>query len=194
MILRRIGFRNGNILNPINLEATGKSLNSLMETILSSGDLELRLYPQQMRRNDRLYVSHKQKAPEPRFTIKEGDDGNIISISNWEYTPVSDFISRSMVVYKRKERNAEDSIYNYLESRNPMKVTQYGEITNVVSISDDISGLEAYYEARSNPKFKNDRSDSLTVTVKGCPKDLRVGDYVDCIFENSAYNLSLIHI
>ena len=188
MILRRIGFRNGNILNPINLEATGKSLNSLMETILSSGDLELRLYPQQMRRNDRLYVSHKQKAPEPRFTIKEGDDGNIISISNWEYTPVSDFISRSMVVYKRKERNAEDSIYNYLESRNPMKVTQYGEITNVVSISDDISGLEAYYEARSNPKFKNDRSDSLTVTVKGCPKDLRVGDYVDCIFENSAYN------
>ena len=188
MILRRIGFRNGNILNPVNLEATGKSLNSLMETILSSGDLELRLYPQQMRRNDRLYVSHKQKAPEPRFTIKEGDDGNIISISNWEYTPVSDFISRSMVVYKRKERNAEDSIYNYLESRNPMKVTQYGEITNVVSISDDISGLEAYYEARSNPKFKNDRSDSLTVTVKGCPKDLRVGDYVDCIFENSAYN------
>ena len=188
MILKKIGFRNGTVLNPINLEATGKSLNSLMETILESGDLELRLYPQKMRRNDRLYVSHKQKAPEPRFTIKEGDDGNITNISNWEYTPVTDFINRSMVVYKQKERGSDDSYYNFIETRNPTKVTQYGEITNVVSVSDNISGLEAYYEARSNPKLKDTRTDSMTVTIKGCPHDLKIGDYVECIFQNTAHN------
>jgi hypothetical protein len=188
MILRSIGFRNGLAVNPVNLEATGKSLNSLMETILDSGELEYRLYPKGMRRNDRLYVGHKVKTPEPRFTVKEGDDGNIIAVSNWEYTPVSDFFNRSMVVYKQKDREKDSALYNYLEARNPTKVTQYGELTSVVSVSDNISGLEAYYEARKNTKFVPEKTDSLTVTVKGCPHDLLVGDYVECIFEDSDYN------
>ena len=188
MILRKVGFRSGLAVNPINLEATGKSLNSLMETILESGELEYRLYPRSIRRNDRLYVSHKSKNSDPKFTVKEGDDGNIIDISNWEYAPVSNFFNRSMVTYKQKDRSKDSAMYNYLETRNPTKITQYGELTSIVTVNDNISGLEAYYEAKKNTKYVPERSDSLTVTVKGCPHDLLVGDYVDCVFENSAYN------
>lgn len=53
------------------------------------------------RRNDTAIIT-KVKTITPVMTLKEGDDGNIIKISNWNFSPVTDFINRSLVVYKKK--------------------------------------------------------------------------------------------
>jgi hypothetical protein len=185
MIIRNCGFRNGTLLNPVDLGATGKTVNSVLDTVLTDGELKLKMYYAQHRRDDKAILS-KDKSFVPTFTVDESK--NILGISSWNYTPASDFIDRSLVVFKNKVGDDEDkgAVYNYTESRNPSDILRYGEINSLTSLSDDISRQEAYYNAKK--EFQSVVGDSMTVTVFGCPKDIHVGDYVECLFENSDYN------
>ena len=185
MILRGMGFRNGTVLNPIDLGSTGKSINSVLDTVLESGELKLKMYPAQHRRDDKVILT-KDKSFIPSFTIDESK--NVLGISSWNYTPASDFINRMLVVFKNKIGGDDDkgAVYNFTETREPLDILRYGEINGVISLSDDVSKQEAYYNAKK--EFKNIVGDSMTVTVFGCPKDLHWGDYVECLFEKSEYN------
>jgi hypothetical protein len=185
MIIRNCGFRNGTLLNPVDLGATGKTINSVLSTVLDDGELKLKMYYGQHRREDKAILS-KDKSEVPTFTIDESR--NVLGISNWNYTPINDFIDRSLVVFKNKVGGDEDkgAVYNYTESRNPSDILRYGEINSLTSLSDDISRQEAYYNAKK--EFKSSVGDSMTVTVFGCPMDIHCGDYVECLFENSEYN------
>lgn len=185
MIFRGAGFRNGTVLNPIDLGSTGKTVNSVLDTVLESGELKLKLYPAQHRRDDKVILT-KDKSYIPSFTIDESK--NVLGISSWNYTPASDFMDRSLVVFKRGLGEGEEkkSLYNFIESRNPTDILRYGEINSLTSLSDDVSGQEAYYNARK--EFRSVIGDSMTVTVVGNPKDIHIGDYVECLFENSDYN------
>lgn len=185
MIIRNCGFRNGTLLNPVDLGATGKTINSVLDTVLTDGELKLKMYYGQHRRDDKAILS-KDKSYVPSFTVDESK--NVLGIASWNYTPASDFIDRSLVVFKNKVGGDEEkgAVYNYTESRNPSDILRYGEINSLTSLSDDISRQEAYYNAKK--EFRSVVGDSMTVTVFGCPKDIHVGDYVECLFENSEYN------
>ena len=185
MILRGAGFRNGTVLNPIDLGSTGKTVNSTLSTVLESGELKLKMYPAEHRRDDKVLLS-KDKSFVPSFTIDESK--NVLGISSWNFAPASDFIDRSLVVFKNKVGDDEDkgAVYNFTESRNPSDILRYGEINSLTSLSDDISRQEAYYNAKK--EFKSVVGDSMTVTVVGNPTDIHYGDYVECLFEKSEYN------
>lgn len=185
MILQEVGFRNGTLLNPVDLGSTGKTINSVLQTVVDNGELKLKFYPARHRRDDKVILT-KDKSFNPSFVIDESK--NVLNISNWSFTPVSDFIDRSLVVFKNKVDGDADkgAVYNYTESRNPNDILRYGEINKLTSLSDDISSQEAYYNARK--EFKSVVGDSMTITVFGCPKNLHIGDYVECLFEDDAYN------
>ena len=184
MILCNVGFRSGTVLNPVDLGATGKTINSVMETVCESGELLLKFYPAQHREDDKVILT-KDKSWNPTFTIDESK--NVLGISNWSFNPVSDYHTRSLVVFKNKMEDEEKgAVYNYTESRSPSNIARYGEINQLTSLSSDISIQEAYYNARK--EFSRNVGDSMTVTVYGCPPNLHYGDYVECLFENADYN------
>lgn len=184
MILQNAGFRNGTLLNPVDLSATGKTVNSVLATALESGELKMKMYPARHRRDDKVILT-KDKSYEPVFTIDESK--NVLAISSWNFTPASDFMDRSLVVFKNKMEDEEKgAVYNYTESRNPHDILRYGEINKLTSLSDDISKQEAYYNAKK--EFSNVVGDSMTITVFGCPPNLHIGDYVECLFEDATYN------
>ena len=143
------------------------------------------MYPAEHRRDDKVLLS-KDKSFVPSFTIDESK--NVLGISSWNFAPASDFIDRSLVVFKNKVGDDEDkgAVYNFTESRNPSDILRYGEINSLTSLSDDISRQEAYYNAKK--EFKSVVGDSMTVTVVGNPTDIHYGDYVECLFEKSEYN------
>ena len=184
MILCNCGFRSGTVLNPVDLGATGKTINSVMETVCESGELKMRFYPARYREDDKVILT-KDKSFNPKFTIDESK--NVLAIANWSFNPVSDYKTRSLVVFKNKMEDEEKgAVYNYTESRSPNNLLRYGEINQLTSLSSDVSIQEAYYNARK--EFTKNVGDSMTVTVFGCPPDLHIGDYVECLFENSDYN------
>ena len=184
MILCNVGFRSGTVLNPVDLGSTGKTINSVIETVCESGELKLKFYPAQHREDDKVLLT-KDKSWSPTFTIDESK--NVLSISNWSFNPVSDYKTRSLVVFKNKMEDEEKgAVYNYTESRTPYGIARYGEINQLTSLSSDISTQEAYYNARK--EWNNRVGDSMTVTVYGCPPNLHMGDYVECLFEKSEYN------
>ena len=185
MILREMGFRNGTLLNPVDLGSTGKTINSVLDGVMSSGELKAKFYPAFHRSDDKIVVT-KDKSFAPTFTIDESK--NVLDIASWNFNPVSDFMDRNLVVYKNKigGDSEKGAVYNYTETRNSRDILRYGEINGVTSLSDDISQQEAYYNARK--EFKSVVGDSMTITVFGCPPNLHLGDYVECLFENSVYN------
>ena len=184
MILRELGFRNGSLLNPVDLGSTGKTVNSVISTVVDNGELKAKFYPSTHRGDDKIILS-KDKSFNPSFTVDESK--NVLAISNWSFNPVNDYIDRSVVVYKNKMEDAnKGAVYNYTESRDREGLMRYGEINKLTSLSDDISEQEAYYNAKK--EFKNVVGDSMTVTVFGCPPNLHIGDYVECLFEKSVYN------
>lgn len=184
MILREVGFRNGVVTNPVDLGATGKSINSILDQVCKSGELKMKFYPARYRENDKA-IFVRDKSFNPSFTVDESK--NVLGISSWSFNPASDYINRQLVVFKNKmEDESKGAVYNYTETRNPKELLRYGEINGITSLSDDISTQEAYYNARK--EYDSRVGDSMTVTVFGVPPDLHEGDFVECLFEDSQYN------
>ena len=193
MMINSVGFRKGTVLNPTNLDAVGDTINSTLEKLLESALYNLEVVPSEHRENDKAVLTMNTQVT-PKYSVKEGDDGNIIDISDRNFNPVNDYHNHSVYTYVEKEEvlNGEDveekQHYRFVESRYPADVLRYGEITTAQTSSDGISSAEAYNRTKLNEKYGDNTKDSLTVTVIGYPSILNIDDNVECILEDDYYN------
>ena len=193
MILYNTGFRKGTALSPTNLEAVGKTYNDLISTLTTGAKYDVRFIPAQHRENDMVELS-MNKPLDSVFTVMEGDNGNIIGLSGMECNPISDYKNHSVGLFSRTEmvQEGEDweeqQRYHYVVSRNPEQILRYNEMSVVTEVGDGVSDEEAYYTARKAEAFGNHTRESLTATIVGFNNDLKIGDGVDTILQESQYN------
>lgn len=193
MILYNTGFRKGTVLSPTNMEAVGKTYNDLIKTITDSARYDVRFIPSQHRENDIVELS-MNKPLESVFTVMEGDNGNIIGLSGMECNPITDYKNHSVGLFSRKEmvKNGEDweeqERYYYVVTRSPSDILRYNEMSIVTEVGDSISEEEAYYTARKVEGYGNHLREGVTVNIVGFNSNLKIGDSVDTILQESQYN------
>ena len=193
MLLSGCGFRQGTVLNPTNLDTVGNTVNDTLSKLVDSAMYNLNIIPSEHRENDKAVLSMNTETT-GKFTVKEGDDGNIIAMNERQFNPVNDYHNHSVYTYVEKEEVLEDDNvvekqhHRYVESRHPAEVLRYGEITTTQSTTDGISSMEAYNRTKQNEKYGDNTRDSLTVTVIGYPSMLGIDDNVECILQEDNYN------
>lgn len=193
MILYNTGFRKGTALSPTNMEAVGKTYNDLISTLVQTGKYDIRFIPSQHRENDIVELS-MNKPLESVFTVMEGDNGNIIGLSGMECNPVSDYKNHTVGLYSRKEmvQNGEEweeqQRYYYVVSRSPSEILRYNEMSIVTEVGESSSEEEAYYTARKVEEYGNHTREGVTVNMVGFNSNLKIGDSVDIILQDSQYN------
>lgn len=193
MILFNCGFRMGTVLSPTNMEAVGKTINELLETLTTSAKYDVRFVPAQHRENDIVELSMNRPL-DAVFTVKEGDNGNIIGLSGVECKPISDYKNHSVGLFSRTEKSLtsdgweELQRYYYVVTRFPDQILRYGEMSVVNDVGDGVSDEEAYYSARKNESFGNHLREGITAVIVGFNSTLKIGDSVDTILQESQYN------
>ena len=176
------GFREGMVINPTNLQACGKTVSSMLETLVKDSGYLVEMNYSKHRKDDIINFKVDNEL-NPSYIVTEGDDNNILNISNISYTPVNNLYNNSVCVYKKQTEHGEQ--YYFVNSKYSHSILEYGELTTLETQSDPIEDRQAYYYARKNPNFTKDITFSYTLTLPGLI-NLNIGDLVKCIM-NSKY-------
>lgn len=184
MLLKKIGFRKGDALNPKTYETCGQTLLQSIQSILEDCTYNTEMVYGDTRYND--YLDFYLKSATPVFTLRE-DDVNFLGMTNINYTPLEDTHNSSYQLYKEKQSNGTN-LWKYVNSRKPTSVLVYGENSVVGKMEDGVNRTEAYHKARYyTDDFTSDMPFTYTVEYRGIPP-IKIGDSVKCIFEQSEYN------
>ena len=178
------GFRDSVLINPTNLQSCGKTLNSMIDTIVKESGYNVKMEYSKHRKDDTInFMVSNQLVP--TITAKEGDDNNILDVTSINYTPISTLYNNSVYVYKK---GTASGVQNYFtNTRNSESVLQYGELTTLESTSDLIEDRQAYYNARRNPNYNPKMKFSYTITLPGL-LDVNIGDLVKCVMDIQPLN------
>lgn len=195
IIIDRIGFRKGEVINPTSLGFSGKTVLSNLQTCINSTNYLTNMIYGDERYEDRLefYSPNSITKTNPKKTFSEGlvneDYLKIIGLSDLTYAPVSTLVNNSIKIFSEKDNpNDDDHVkYNFVQSRLRESIMRYGNKEDVEVLEDNVSPTEAYYRAVTNDKFVNDMDMTYTIQVNGVP-NITVGDYAKCVFYNQ--NLS----
>lgn len=184
MLLKKMGFRKGDALNPKNYDTCGQSLLQSIQSILEDCNYNTEMQYKDYRYND--FLDFYLKSDKPVFTIRE-DSANFLGMSNLTYSPLEKTHNSSYQLFKEKQKNGTDE-WKYVNSRVPQSVLVYGEHSIVGKMDDGTGKTEAYHKARYyNEDFSSDMPFTYTVEWKGIPP-IKVGDSVECVFDKSEYN------
>ncbi|WP_409200625.1 hypothetical protein [Methanobrevibacter sp. DSM 116169] len=174
------GFRDGTIINPTNLSSCGKTVNNMIDTLVTSTGYLVDITYAKHRKDDVINFQINNQL-NPVLTLKEGNNNNIINISNISYTPISTLYNNSVCVYKT--RVGEGEKYHFVNSKKAISVLNYGELTTLETSSEIIEDRQAYFNARKATNYSNEMMFSYTITTPGVP-DVEIGDLVKCVLDN----------
>lgn len=184
MLLKKMGFRKGDALNPKNYDTAGQTLLQSLQSILEDCEYNTEMVYGDVRYND--FLDFYLKSTDPVFTIRE-DSANFLGMSNLTYSPLEKTHNSSYQLFKEKQKNGTDE-WKYVNSRVPQSVLVYGEHSVVGKMDDGTGKTEAYHKARYyTDEFTSDMPFTYTVEWKGIPP-IKVGDSVECVFDQSEYN------
>lgn len=184
MLLKKIGFRKGDALNPKVYDTCGQTLLQSIQSILEDCNYNTEMIYNNYRNDD--YLNFYLKSDTPVFTIRE-DSVNFLGISNVSYKPLEDTHNSSYQLFKQKQENGTER-WKYVNSRHPQSVLVYGENQVVGKMDGEVNSTEAYHKARFGTKeFTSDMPFTYTVDWRGIPP-IKVGDSVECIFDKKEYN------
>lgn len=177
--LYKLGLSSGEVINQVTLGVAGKTLLDAVDNVLKKCGYRYNMKYYNLRNNDTVQFLPEVDTSYPVHTFNEGIDGDIIGISNVKYSPTSDLINNSMMIYKSKvAEDSEIGVYRYARKARLDDVLRYGEQTHLESLSDTIAFTEASQNAYNNLETYYKPDTTFTVTSVGLPP-VDVNDYVE---------------
>lgn len=173
-----IGIFSGELINPLKLGVSGKSLLDAVKGILDTTNYVYNIKYNSHRNDDIISFKEATDKANPIYTFEEGFDGDIIDISNVKYSPTSDLINNAITVYKVYEGGDDKTgTYRYTRKSRISEVLRYGEQSYIENLSESTGFLDASQRSYDNlvQYFKPDTT--LTIGVAGLPP-VDVNDYV----------------
>lgn len=191
MLVSECGFSNYEEISSKSLGLSGQTLMDGIETCMDETDFLYKVQYAPKRYNDKIifYKDDQYTEPADYNIFKQGVEGNILTVSNIQYSPITTLKNSSICVYKSQEdnHNEESLTYNYTQSCYLDSVLEYGEHTVMTTASDNISDLEAFYRARTNKDFQDNMDISYSIQVAGYT-GTELMDYVKTLMSNDYLN------
>lgn len=191
MLVSECGFSNYEEISSKSLGLSGQTLMDGIETCMDETDFLYKVQYAPKRYNDKIifYKDDQYTEPADYNIFKQGVEGNILTLSNIQYSPITTLKNSSICVYKSQEdnHNEESLTYNYTQSCYLDSVLEYGEHTVMTTASDNISDLEAFYRARTNKDFQDNMDISYSIQVAGYT-GTELMDYVKTLMSNDYLN------
>ena len=191
MLVSECGFSNYEEISSKSLGLSGQTLMDGIETCMDETDFLYKVQCAPKRYNDKIifYKDDQYTEPADYNIFKQGVEGNILTVSNIQYSPITTLKNSSICVYKSQEdnHNEESLTYNYTQSCYLDSVLEYGEHTVMTTASDNISDLEAFYRARTNKDFQDNMDISYSIQVAGYT-GTELMDYVKTLMSNDYLN------
>lgn len=199
MNLYSIGFYKGDTLTAKNFGSAGKKVNEVITSVLDGTNYFGQMKYKKYRYQD--YITFKQiieNKTTPVFDFYEMEhwnnnkkdylkDGNIIGLSNIQYTPINDTLNNSVFIFKGRYdvlRDEDTLSYYYQRYCDLNKILKYGEQTLMNSdTSNTCSNTEAFINARKNYINNYNEKKSYTITVAGVPP-VSINDFVCTHMDN----------
>ena len=171
-----LGVFSGEAINQQTLGVSGKSLLDCVNEILGKSNYYFNIVYGETRDKDSINFTEVDNVNIIE-TFEEGFDGNIIGISNVKYSPATDLINNSIILYKSVNENSEVEKYRYARKSRINDVLRYGEQTYIDNMSDDTGYVEASQKSYDNLMAYYKPDTTCTVKVVGLPL-ADVNDYV----------------
>lgn len=175
-----LGLFSGEVINQITLGVSGKTLLDSVNTVLDKCNYYHNIVYGSHRNDDYVNFTDSVNTSDPIYTFNEGIDGNIIGISNIHYSPISDLINNSVVIYKTlTSENSKKSEYRFAKKSRLNDILRFGEQTHLESLND-ISGFNEASQTSYNKLLQYYKPNTTyTVKVEGLPP-VKVNDFVEC--------------
>lgn len=178
MNLYDIGLFSGELINPINLGVSGKTLLDGVKSILDTTNYTFNIKYGKRRNDDKITFNPFVDTTDIVYTFNEGYEGDIIDISNVKYSPTADLINNAITIYKSYSGDGDDTAtYRYTRKSRLNELLRYGEQTHIENLSESTGFIDASQRSYDNliKYYKPDVT--FTVGVAGLPP-VNVNDYV----------------
>lgn len=185
MNLYSIGLYKGDIVTAKNYGSSGKKINDVIKEVLNEINYHPIMNYGKYRFNDRVKFIKIDENTKPVFDFYDMEhwnnyklkdyvvDGNILELSNVQYTPINDTLNNSLYIFKGRYdilRDNETMSYFYERYCNLNNILKYGEQTLLGSdTSNNLSSTEAYNRARESFLNNYEERRSYTIKVAGIP-------------------------
>lgn len=173
-----IGLFSGELINPVNLGVSGKTLLDGIKGILDVTKYTYNIKYGRHRNDDKINFKQYVDTTDIVYTFNEGYDGDIIDISNVKYSPTADLINNAITIYKIYNGDGDSTAtYSYTRKSHLNELLRYGEQTYIENLSESTGFIDASQRSYDNliQYFKPDTT--FTVGVAGLPP-VDVNDYV----------------
>lgn len=181
MDLYQITFDDRKDPNPSELNSCGKTVNSLLKSVVEDAGYLVEMSYGEHRCDDKINFRVPNQS-ETVFTATEGDDNNILGWSSITYNPVSSLRNTSIQVYK-----SSDNQYYYVDTHDTSSILKYGEQSTLSTVNEITSSREAYFNAVHSDKYNPVQTYSYTITVPNYP-NVRLGDLVKVVANDKKLN------
>ena len=116
MLIYDLGVFNGELVKNESLGVSGKTLLDGMKNILEKSNYQFNINYAPRRDKDSLNFSEDTKETNINYTFDESFNGNIIGISNVKYSPTSQLMNSSAIIFKSKIKENDPTLtYNYVK-------------------------------------------------------------------------------
>lgn len=179
MLLYDIGVFRGESANMESLGLGGKTLLDGMKTILEKSKYGFKITYGNRREADYLTFVEETDLHTTQYIFNEGYDGNVIGVSNVKYSPTSQLMNSSIIIYKSNNaENDKTATYSYARKSKLGEVLRYGEQQKVENTSEDTGSAEARQKAYDNLMEYFQPITTFTVKSVGLPP-VEIGDWVE---------------
>ena len=179
MLIYDLGVFNGELVKNESLGVCGKTLLDGMKNVLDKSNYQFNINYGTRRDKDSIIFSEDTKETNISYRFNEGFDGNIIGISNVKYSPTSQLMNSSAIIFKSKlKENDPTMTYNYVKKAKVREVLRYGEQMKVENLTTETGSREATQKSYDNLVKYFQPLITFTVKSVGLPP-ISINDWVE---------------
>ena len=179
MLIYDIGVFNGEQVKMESLGVCGKTLLDGMKRILEKSNYQFNILYGNRRDKDIINFSEDTKETNTSYTFNEGFDGNIIGISNVKYSPTSQLMNSSAIIYKSKKKENDPTLtYSFVKKSKLREVFRFGEQMKIENLQNETGNREATQKSYDNLMAYFKPLTTFTVKSVGLPP-ININDWVE---------------
>ena len=179
MLLYDLGVFNGEIAKMESLGLGGKTLLDGVKTVLDKANYNFNIKYAEHRDDDYLNFSEEVDTKNIKYLFDESFNGNILDITNVKYSPTSQLMNSSVVVYKPTKKENDPTVnYTYARKCNRKEIWRFGEQMKVENWNIDTGLREASQRSYDNLMQYFQPVTTFTVKSVGLPP-VEIGDWVE---------------
>lgn len=181
MLFYEAGWHEGTAETPQVLQSSGQK--NADQIYICQEDLDLNMYVKYAKdRKDDKLMFFREDSEVNLIELKEGTDGNVLSVDDIKYTPITKLKNSIIKVYK-----TSDTTNKYVTSKNISSIFRFREHTDIEVLDDNIGTYAAIYLARTDVDKFTKRKFTYTLPVEGY-LHVNVGQYVITTLNNAILN------